>query len=257
MQQLVSALRALPPDIDVHGPEPSVIAALTDAQLVTAVGGAIAGPKVKGSSFTLHAPMELLARATLLPLAPPNMRSAGRMRIAGIAALYAEGDEVDRPDVPSCPPEEAKAKLLAALRDHDSDGADAALMALAPQVPAQDLCAELTDLIAASLGAAAHAPILLAALPEAAPRYGDLALTVRTAIRGLAAARGHLTWVDGDKSAGGPKDLWEALAAPPRRDAPSSSIAPTMLAVEKNGLAASLLGEATGLPLEDCLLYTS
>jgi hypothetical protein len=61
MQKIVQALRAFPADAKTL---PPVLAGLSDAQLVRATAQAIALPKkTRANSFTLHAPMELLARA--------------------------------------------------------------------------------------------------------------------------------------------------------------------------------------------------
>src|SRR5262245_48663864 len=95
MQHIVQMLRSLPRDLDVCSDEPSALAALSDSDLVRGVALAIAQPKLTHtSSFILHAPLELFARAALLPLVPPRQRSAGRLRIARIAAEYAGGDEI-------------------------------------------------------------------------------------------------------------------------------------------------------------------
>jgi hypothetical protein len=247
MHQLIQTLRALPADIDSHGPEPAVIASLSDAELVQAVGRAISHPKAgRETSFTLHAPLELLARAALLPSAPPHVRAAARIRIANIAAVYARGDEIEPPERRFATLDEAKAALIAALREHDPDTADAAVAALAPHLSTHDVCRLLTDEIAPNLGAAAHAPLLLAALPQAISRYGDLAFLLRAPIRSLAKSPGaRLTWIDVTPELGGPADLWDALADPPHIAMSNDFIAPMMLAVEVDGLAARLLGRAT------------
>lgn len=253
MQQLIQTLRELPADIDSQRYESAAIASLSDAELVQAVGWAISRPKASGgTSYTLHAPMELLARAALLPLAPPDVRSAGRVRIANIAALYASDDEIDPLEKSFSTVEEAKAALIAALREFDADTADAAVVALALQISAREFCYILTDEIAPNLGAAAHTPLLLTALSEAAACRGNLSILLRSPVRALATGpSARLTWIDEPKNLCGPKDLWDALAGPPHIAASSYSIAPTMLAVEAGGLAASLLGLATELAPEN------
>jgi hypothetical protein len=252
MQPLIETLRALSAEMDPSGHEPAAMASLSDAELVQAVGGAISRPKKsRGTSFTLHAPLELLARAALLPMVPPHVRSAARGRIANIASLYAGGDEFDAPARRFSSVEHAKAALLSALQEYDGATADAAIVSLAPQLSAQEICCILTDEIAPNLGAAAHAPLLLAALPEAAARYGNLSILLRAPVRALATRPGaRLTWIDRPKDLGGPTELWGALAAPPNVAASSTSIAPTMLAVESGGLASRLLGRATELAPE-------
>jgi hypothetical protein len=246
MQPLMRFLRDLPADRDLLEPEPAAIAVASDAELVRAVGQAIARPKHGGTSFTLHAPLELLARATLLQSVPPRARALARMRIASIASLYAEGDEVEPPQGTFSTVEQAKSALVAALREGDPDTADAAVVALTSQISAGEFCSLLADEIAPSLGAAAHTPLLLAALPDAAARYGNLSILLRAPIRALAADPSlRLTWIDAPRDLSGPEDLWSALADPPHVAAPRDSIAATMLAVESHGMAARLLGRAT------------
>ena len=74
-------------------------ALLTDAQLTDAVATRLTPPKADGvTSFTLHAPLELLARTALLPLVEPGGRDAARDRLAWLGEAYtAAGDEVDEP----------------------------------------------------------------------------------------------------------------------------------------------------------------
>jgi hypothetical protein len=254
MQQIVNALRSLPTEATSL---PPAIEALSDAHLVQATAAAIARPKAsRASSFILHAPMELLARAALLPLTPTAQRPAVRLRIASIAAEYAEGEEIATPQRAFADCASALGALTGALRDADADQADAAVCHLAPRMPARALRAALADEIAPCLGAAAHAPILVAALPEACIAYGDVSCLLRAPIRTLAAeSRSRLTWLDAaDESTDGPGDLFEALAAPPSIVSPNLFIAPTMLAVEAHGRAARLLTRAThALSVDDAL----
>jgi hypothetical protein len=225
-----------------------MLADLSDPQLVVATAHAIVNPKTaRASSFTLHAPMELLARAALLPLTPLPSRDLMRLRIALIAAEYAEGEEIPRP-VPAFSSErEAVEALISALRGADPDLADLAITSLADNMSVHDICAVLADEIAPCLGAAAHVPILLAGLPDACASFGNLSGLLRAPIRALAAeGRARLTWqgtVEASKD--GPDSLFEALAHPPHVASPHIFIVPTMLSVEANGFAASLLGKAT------------
>ncbi len=224
------------------------MAELSDAQLVTAVAGAIARPKrARADSFTLHAPMELTARAGLLPFVTPNLRSAVRLRIAAIAAAYAPGDEVEPPAPMLTDKVQAIEALLAALRDGDPDSADAAITFLIPRLSAAELARALADEIAGCLGAAAHLPILLAALSAANAQWGDLNALLRAPVCALAReGRSRLTWIDRtDVIAEGPADLFTALAHPEHVATPNPFIAPTMLAVEAGGNAWRTLAAAT------------
>jgi hypothetical protein len=248
MDSLAERLRGLDPAMDVTGPAPNWLADLSDAALVRAVAQAIARPKrYRSSSFIIHAPLELLARADLLSLAPPDARSAIRLRIAAIAAHYAEGEEIPGPTGRFDRVDHAYTALLSALSAGDADLADAAICDLSASLSMTDLARLLADDIAPLLGHAAHAPILLAALPQAERRYGDLRHLLRAPIRALALEAGaRLHWVDQPFSPDphAPATLVDALASPPSVSSPSVFIAPTMQAVEANDLASRLLGRA-------------
>jgi hypothetical protein len=246
MNRLVEALRGLDPEQVVA--EPDWLADLSDAALVRAVAQAIARPKRhRASSFIIHAPLELLARADLLPFAPPDARTAIRLRIAAIAALYAEGDEIPWPTARFDSPDHAHRTLMSALAIGDADLADAAICDLCTRQSMTGLVHLLADDIAPLLGHAAHAPILLAALPMAERRYGDLRHLLRAPIRALALEAGtRVHWVDQPLSPDpdAPGTLFDALASPPSVSSPSVFIAPTMQAVEANDLAPGLLARA-------------
>lgn len=250
------SLRGLPLEPFDH-PEPgdawdrSPLAGRSDARLVAAVVAAITPPKVAApSSFVLHAPLELLARAALLPQVAPEARGRARRQIAAVAVRYAHaGTEADVPDGVFANETSALAALLEALRSGDAPGADSALCFLLPRVPLSRLRAALVDAVAPCLGAAAHAPILLAALPRVAHSVAGVGGLLRAPLRTLAGAwsqrlRWHLDAVPAPASATAPEDpaqaLFQALAAPPRVVS-SSSIAPTMVAVEQHGFAAARL----------------
>ena len=227
----------------------SPLADASDARLLAAAVAAITPPKCAApSSFVLHAPLELLARAALLPWVDPASRPGARRRLAEVAVRYAQaGAEVEAPDAIFATAEAALAALIDALRSGDATGADAALCFVLPRLPLQRLRAVLVDHIAPRLGAASHAPILLAALPAVAERVPGVAGLLRAPLRTLAASADRLSWFReaGAVTAAVPVDpsraLADALAAPPRVASPSSSIAPTLLAVERSGDAARLL----------------
>ena len=236
----------------------TVPAEVSDRALVDAVAEAITPPKVTASSsFVLHAPMELMARARLLSLAPPTARPEGRRRIAEIATRYARsGPEVDLVPPRSYPGAAAAlAALTAAIPGGDAEEADGALIWLLEHRSRATLLAGIADAVIPALGAAAHAPILLAMFlrsPELGEAYGAL---LRAPLRYLTlqgAAR--LTWPTraAVPPSPGRGDLLGALLSPPHVDSPSTSIAPTMLAVEAGGLAERLLAAPTQcLSLED------
>jgi hypothetical protein len=123
------------------------------------------------------------------------------------------------------------------------------MLFLLPRVSAEGLRAALAEEVLPALGAAGHAPILLMALPGAiryaSPSVGAL---LRAPLRSLAIeADPRLTWMDSvdSRTVNGKGSLFESLAAPPRVTTTTTAIAPTMLAVERDGYAAHLLAEAT------------
>src|SRR6187399_1364710 len=62
---------------------------LDDADLCRQAAAIISNPPAKGfSSFSLHAPLELLARYGLLPLVNPRERTLARLQLAGSAASF-------------------------------------------------------------------------------------------------------------------------------------------------------------------------
>jgi hypothetical protein len=249
-------LRALPLEV-FETPKPgddwarSPLATISDAELIQSVAVAIAAPKVEvRTSFALHAPLELLARAWLLPYVSLDKRDAARRRIAEIAARYArEGAEVEPRPRDYATVDRALVGLLEALHAGDADTVDGSLLFLLPRVSPEWLRAALAEAVIPALGAAAHAPILLMALPGAR-RYGstEICALVRAPLRSLALeADQRLSWMDSVEphAAKAHASLFDVLAAPARIEATSFFIAPTMLAVERDGYAARLLTEAT------------
>jgi hypothetical protein len=256
MHDPAQLLRALPLEV-FETPKPdddwtrSPLTTISDAMLIQSVAVAIAAPKVEvRSSFALHAPLELLARAWLLPYVSPDKRDDARRRIAEIAVRYAgEGPEIEPRPRGHATADRALVELLEALHAGDADTVDSSLLFLLSRVSPESLRAALADAVIPSLGAAAHAPILLMALPGAV-RYGsaDICALLRAPLRSLALeADQRLTWMDAVEphAANGEASLFGVLSAPARVKAASFSIAPTMLAVERDGYAARLLAEAT------------
>jgi hypothetical protein len=250
-RQLPLDIFAQPHRADVW--ERSPLAQAPDAQLIHAVAAAITPPKRDAfSSFILHAPLELLARASLLPYIACDARALARRRVAEVAARYAQaGDEILQPDKQFASKDAAASALKAALRDGDIDGADEAVTFLSMHASATEIRAALIDEIAPMLGAAGHAPILLAQLPAHDDGIRDMRALLRAPVRTL--AKGHdkrVTWhlaqsaLDSVECA--EERLFAVLASPPRFSSPSNSIAPTLLAAEGSGHAARLLAPIAG-----------
>jgi hypothetical protein len=257
MQTLSSLLRALPPGLADSAAAPaawtqSPLSQAPDATLASAVAQAIAAPKrAADSSFLTHAPLELAARYRLLPHVTGAARDQTRRRIAAIAGDYARaGEEIETAPGDFSDAGAALGFLKRAIAEGDAAGADAALLFLLPRLPASALRAALAEEIPPMLGAAAHAPILLADLPQLDRELSGAGALLRAPIAMIANdADARLTWHESDKGAAFPgeaeAELFRRLTAPPAVASPSTYIAPTMLAVEADGYAARHLGDVT------------
>lgn len=257
MQMLPDLLRALPTGLAGAAEAPvlwaqSPLSRLSDAALGAAVAAAIAPPKrLADSSFLTHAPLELAARLGLLPLIDASARDQARRRIAAIAGDYARaGDEVKTQPVEFPNDDSARAFLKRAIREGDAEGADAALLFLIPRVSASNLRTALAEEILPMLGAAAHAPILLADLPRLEGRLDGVGALLRAPVAMIARiSHARLTWQEADYrgafSGDVEAELFHRLSAPPSVHSSSVYIAPTMLAVEADGVAARQLGDVT------------
>lgn len=250
------ALRGLPPAIAddpaaARAFDASPLARLSDAALIDAVAVAIAPPKRDAdSSFLTHAPLELAARAALLPMVAPEARAAVRLRIAAIAATYAAaGEEVDPPKVTFSGEGRAIDALLSALRNGDLETLDAAAVFAGDRVSPPALRRVLAPEILPALGAAAHAPILFGELPRLDARMPSANGLLRAPVRMIAAmADARISWYEtstaGAFAGEAEAELFRRLLAPPRVSSPSPYIAPIMQALEAHG-AAALLGDVT------------
>jgi hypothetical protein len=251
----VELLRALPLEaFDTPKPDDAwarcALASASDEILIRSVAASIACPKVQiRSSFLLHAPLELLARAWLLRHLPAHKREHARRRIAEIAVRYAgEGPEIHSTHMAYSGVDHALQELSAGLRAGDADAVDGAFLFLRPRISTERFRAALAEEMLPSLGAAAHAPILLMMLAGAAGNLPDISALLRSPLRSLALqADQRLTWMDCVEQttpADGPV-LFDCLAAPPRVESSSSAIMPIMLAVERDGYAARILTDPT------------
>ena len=169
-------LAGLTPDAVPDGYAARGLDHLSDGALVDLVAAAVARPKVAAAdSFVLHAPLELLARAALLPLVEPAARERARQRLVWLGASYqAAGEEVadlDGRDLAGHASEDQLlARLDAALAAGELDDADRTVAALAATLAPAHLSRALADPVLPRLAAAAHGNILLFQLPRIAPR---------------------------------------------------------------------------------------
>jgi hypothetical protein len=224
---------------------------LSDAQLTDAVAEQLTPPKAdRVDSFTLHAPLELLARTALPPLVEPGARDAARERLAWLGETYAAaGAEVEAPPVRAYDDVgRAVGHLLGAIAAGDLDDADAVATWLAEHTTADELARLLADDVVPRLSAAGHGSILLFLLPRVAPRSRAAARPLRGLVRELGRFPDWgLTWHRRRApEPGAGVDLVEALRSPRSPGDPGSdSIFPTMSLVERSGLAEELLDGPT------------
>src|SRR6478672_11326802 len=103
---------------------------LSDRQLVAWAGRHVAVPReAPADSFVLHAPLELAARAALLPFVTPAGRDLARVRLLTLAGAFERSGPAYVPP-PSGPafdrPDEAATALVAAMERGELDDVDAA-----------------------------------------------------------------------------------------------------------------------------------
>src|SRR5438067_4652053 len=125
--------------------------------------------EAEANSFVLHAPLELLARWTLLHRVDEARRAQARDRLDSLASTYEEsGDPLEPgPAQHFANVADALQTLVDALGGGDLDAVDGAAAWLADRATARDLT-PLAPVILEGLAAAAHAPIFLHLLPRVA-----------------------------------------------------------------------------------------
>jgi hypothetical protein len=226
----------------------------SDVDLVAQVGDVLAEPRAdQADSFVLHAPLELVARAALLPYVQTAHRDQARRQIAAIAEEFEDfGPPVPEPvaaDFASTA--DAATRLAATIERGELDDIDTAARWLGRAATAPELADLLGPDVTPRLAAAAHAPIFLYHLPRVAPRGEVTGELLRGLARELGRAPGwKLHWIDErrDGPAVGAQELFDAIAATPlgtREDGPTPFIYPTMARVDDPGTAADLLGDVT------------
>lgn len=221
---------------------------LSDAALVDAAAGVIDGRLVDPpDSFLLHAPLELLARASLLQHCSPMVREAARQRLVQVAARFERDGRPWDPTGGGIEPvdeDDAVRRLAHAIAAGELDDAGAAGRWLGRNVEAERLPARIGDLLVPSLAAAAHGPIFLHLLPRIASRSRAAGAMLGNLAREVAReSTWRLTWIDGPapapaRAAGA---LDAALAAVPVVGVPGSTfIHPLMHQAEASGLASEV-----------------
>ena len=147
---------------------------LDDHRLVAHAASVIGVPRAEvtgDGSIVLHAPLELLARAALLPHVQPGTRDRARARIALLADRYEESGPPRPPAATRFTSPAAAAQVLqGAAVEGDVGTADGAAAWLGDHARPDELIALLGDLFLPSLEAAGHANIYLALLDRTQPR---------------------------------------------------------------------------------------
>jgi len=228
---------------------------ISDAELLASACELLSVPHEEpADSFALHAPLEVMARAELLPSVSSHVRAAARQRIAHIACSWAAtGTAIDAPDASGV--DQALDVLVAALRDGDPATVDRAFVALCAQRSQDEIIGGLARVVLPHLGGAAHGSIFLELLSRFRPTGINAALMARTVLRDLAGQPTWLLkWFDAPRPVPA-KDasLTERLLAPEVDSQLSNSfIYPTMSLVDESGLAHELLADVTiGLPVDE------
>lgn len=241
------------------------LAQLSDVELFHAAAAIIAQPKheVK-TSFELHAPLELLARCSLLPLVVPDDRARVRMQIVASTALYQSSGSVI-PDVHLEKSEtRSPAQLIRDLRQAIQNGevqqSDDLFTALAVQGSPRQVLGSVADFSLRTLTAAAHVHVGLMLLARG---WSDATVNVfglaRAGIRALAETP-ELNL----KPTIGPgklSNLEQALASVPQVPADELSIVSMVRAAENAGVIEEVLGsgwlDGSGYPFWEDAVRTA
>jgi hypothetical protein len=207
-------------------------------------------PVAEADSFVLHAPLELMARAELLPSVAPSRRGDARQRIVEIATEWASRN----PHEPT-PTGSATIALPDAVAAGDPDAADRALVELAAAHTIDEFVAIAGDTLLDHLGGAGHLAIFLDQLTRRRRPPQWTIAAGRALIRDLARHPDWtIEWIDAQPSrAGRPStSFFDVLADPPSADPGNNFIYPTMHLVDANGMAAELLSVPTqSLPIDE------
>lgn len=252
-------IRGIDPGNVVEEYERRSLDAVSDAHLCQQAAAIISNPPVKGSSsFTLHAPLELMARYGLLPLVDPQKRSLARVQMVASASTFEAGTTTGAPPpkIAAFPdPSAAKAEFARTFQHGDADGLEAIMLQFAAQFGTAKLVHLLTPLALPTLTGASHSHIGLWLLLRHARTsdIGDAAL-LRAAARALAAdPKSQLKSfsgmaIEGDKplvQAPGDveREVLEKLTSPPRGKPAYGGMRGLFVAGEATGNADTLFAD--------------
>lgn len=235
------------------------LAAATDARIYREVGAIVSRPPQKGlTSFTLHAPLELMARYGLLRLVAPSDREFARLQMVASAAAYGAGvKSVATPAIvpPFADVKSAAAEFSSIFKQGDADAMEALVLQIAAQFGTSSFVHLLTPLALPTLTGASHSHIgLWLLLRHGEPVDVEDASLLRAAARAIAVdPKAQMTSFSGMAiEGGGPlttsanqveKEILEKLSNPPRSKGAGESIQNLVEAGERTGNADRLFGE--------------
>ena len=223
----------------------------SDADLIARVAERVQVPREgHADSFILHAPLEVLARAALLPWVAPVGRGIARLRMVSVATRFEAQPamEAPAPNVSQTRATTAAAELVAALSTADLETTDQAAVNLAASAPGAALTNLIGDAVLPSLAAAGHAPIFLYQLPRVSPRGEAPTALLRPLARELGRfPQLQLEWVNDRPATGGSAAaLADAFASVPQLGVPGSTfIFPLMHQIDQE-VGPELLRPALG-----------
>ena len=232
---------------------------VSDGGLYRQAVAIISRPQAKCTkSFTLHAPLELMARFGLLSYVDPTQRSLARLQMVASASAYESGVQVaTAPSKVNPFPSLASAKteFTNAFRAADADGLEALVLQIAAQFGTASLVQLLTPLALPTLTGASHSHIGLWLLIRHA-RAGDSgdASLLRAAVRRIAAdPSAQLSSFSGMAISGSKpldrsptlieQDILNKLSRPSRGERSGRGLRALFEAGEQTGNADTLFGE--------------
>lgn len=227
---------------------------LSDVELIAAVGRVVSEPRRDpADSFVLHAPLELAARAALLPHVAPDRRELARMHIVAIAAQYeafgpplaSVGSVSDPTDV-----DWAISAFRDAVAEGDLERTDSAAQGVASMLDPDEMAGALADFVTPLTAAAAHAPIFLNLSLRGDPRCGITTALLRPLARELARHPAwRVGWTDdrfADRATD-PATLRDALATTPHVGGDDGDDIHALIDnVDASGAAERHLGDVVG-----------
>lgn len=212
---------------------------VSDVELVSRIADRVQVPRLgPANSFVLHAPLELLARAALLPWVNPAARRIARLRLVAIATEFEAEPAIESsaPTATAMDPVVAAADLATALAAGDLDAVDRAAATLSAGTTPSELTGLVGDVVLPSLAAAGHAPIFLYQYPRVSPRGEATSALLRPLAREVGRyPELQLEWVRERPAVGGSvAALADALASVPQLGVPGSNfIFPVMHQVDQ------------------------